>query len=440
MSASTVICKLPQLSASFHSYLQASTVILLEFMGPERRTVAGCLVAIFWILGTFLVCGLSYFIWDWRWLQVLSVAPFIFCLSYWWLIDESPRWLLSRGRVQEARKVLLKVMKVNKIPIPTDGPLAEDTIIMDDLHQNKASAVVNEAFQDDAQTRDKDKENAAETDKDRETQREPGSTGKEKTFNTDKDGTIQEHSDHSDNTTDVEGENHPQTFLAICKYRNLIGRTAILFVNWSAISTTYYGLSLNVTNLGGDLRLNFFLSNLVELVGTCSAWYLMDRLGRKSTHCASMILSGVSCLATIFSVLYGGPDLHWLTITLVMVGKLGISTAFTIIYLLSGELYPTVIRNQGMGFSSMVARVATALSPYIADLSLHIEGSMGQVLPLAIFGALALIAGLLSLCLPETLHRKLPDTIEEAANFSKPQSEEVVQKIEGDCPVTVKTA
>ncbi|KAL8589919.1 hypothetical protein ACOMHN_024006 [Nucella lapillus] len=432
--------------------------------------MAGCLVAIFCILGTFLVCGLSYFIWDWRWLQVLNGAPFIFCLSYWWLIDESPRWLLSRGRVQEARKVLLEVMKVNKIFIPTDGPLAEDTIIMDNLHQNQASAVVNEAFHDDddAQRRDKDvtvdmdKENAAETDKNRQTQRESDSTGKEETlktdkdgkiqehlsdsagkeetFKTDKDGQIQEHSDHSGNARDVEVENHPQTFLAICKYPNLIGRTAILFVNWSAISTTYYGLSLNVTNLGGDLRLNFFFSNLVSLVGTCSAWYLLDRLGRKSTHCASMILSGVSCLATIFSVMYGGPDLHWLTITLVMVGKLGISTAFTIIYLFSGELYPTVIRNQGIGFSSMVARVATALSPYIADLSLHIEGSMGQVLPLAIFGALALIAGLLSLCLPETLHRKLPDTIEEAANFSKPQSEEVVQKIEGGCPETIKTA
>lgn len=36
-----------------------------------------------------------------------------------------------------------------------------------------------------------------------------------------------------------------------------------------------------------------------------------------------------------------------------------------------------------------------------------------------IFGGLALLAGGLALLLPETLNRKLPETIEEGENFSK---------------------
>ena len=35
------------------------------------------------------------------------------------------------------------------------------------------------------------------------------------------------------------------------------------------------------------------------------------------------------------------------------------------------------------------------------------------------FGVAAFIGGLLSLTLPETLDKKLPDTIEEANNFSR---------------------
>ena len=51
-----------------------------------------------------------------------------------------------------------------------------------------------------------------------------------------------------------------------------------------------------------------------------------------------------------------------------MVGKLGISAAYSSIYLLSAELFPTVIRNFGMGCCSSVGRVGSAVSPYIADL------------------------------------------------------------------------
>lgn len=51
-----------------------------------------------------------------------------------------------------------------------------------------------------------------------------------------------------------------------------------------------------------------------------------------------------------------------------MVGKFGISAAFSSIYLVSAELFPTVMRNFGMGCSSTLARVGSAVSPYIADL------------------------------------------------------------------------
>lgn len=56
------------------------------------------------------------------------------------------------------------------------------------------------------------------------------------------------------------------------------------------------------------------------------------------------------------------------TVILAMLGKIGAAAAFAVIYVWSAELYPTVVRNVGMGASSSCARVGGMLSPYIADL------------------------------------------------------------------------
>jgi len=57
-----------------------------------------------------------------------------------------------------------------------------------------------------------------------------------------------------------------------------------------------------------------------------------------------------------------------MTVTLAMLGKVGISAAYAIIYVWSAELYPTVIRNVGMGISSTFANIGGMISPYIADI------------------------------------------------------------------------
>ena len=61
------------------------------------------------------------------------------------------------------------------------------------------------------------------------------------------------------------------------------------------------------------------------------------------------------------------PEFQWLTTTLAMIGKIGASAGFSVVYQFSAELYPTVVRNAGMGSSSCMARVGGMVAPYIAD-------------------------------------------------------------------------
>lgn len=54
--------------------------------------------------------------------------------------------------------------------------------------------------------------------------------------------------------------------------------------------------------------------------------------------------------------------------TAAMIGKFGASAGFTIIYIFTTELFPTVVRNAGVGASSCAARIGSIVAPYTVDL------------------------------------------------------------------------
>lgn len=55
---------------------------------------------------------------------------------------------------------------------------------------------------------------------------------------------------------------------------------------------------------------------------------------------------------------------------------------------------------------------------------MYLQGTYGEILPYLSFTIMAVLAGLLSLKLPETLHQKLPDTILEAENLGRSDADE----------------
>ena len=105
-------------------------------------------------------------------------------------------------------------------------------------------------------------------------------------------------------------------------------------------------------------------------------------------------------------------------------GKLSITATFGAIYIYTSELLPTSVRTAALGTSSMLGRIGAIVSPYIAALKIY-----GMWIPLVIFGANALISGLLILLLPETLGQDLPETVKDALKLGK-ESERVSNNVE----------
>nr|CAD7456245.1 unnamed protein product [Timema tahoe] len=176
------------------------------------------------------------------------------------------------------------------------------------------------------------------------------------------------------------------------------------------ISCTYFGLSWNSSSLGGNDYLNFLISGLVEIPAPGLLILTLDRWGRKPLFTGTMLLTAsVLLLSNLIP-----QDLNWLRITLIMIGKLSVTASFNVVYIMSAEQFPTVLRNVGIGSSSTCARIGGIVAPYVIY-----SATAWKAFPEVIFGLLTLSGGLLGLLLPETLNKKLPDTVQEGENYGK---------------------
>ncbi|XP_047346663.1 organic cation transporter protein [Vespa velutina] len=315
-------------------------VIALEMVGPKKRLVAGVGCQLFFTTGYILTAGFAYLITDWRMLQVAITIPSIAFLLYWWFIPESARWLLMKGRAEEAKDILQLASKENGMEIPRE---ALDTLL-------------------------------------------------------------------SNNSDDSMPDSKKASLFDLFRYPNLRRKSMLLFFNWLVNSGTYYGLSWHASNLGGNDYVNFLISGLVEVPAYTFLIFTLNRWGRKIILCGCMLISGFALLATLFVPV----DKPWLVVCLAMIGKLAITSSYGAIYVFTAEQFPTVIRNVGLGASSTFARIGGVIAPYVNHLS-----EIWIPLPLVIFGSCALFGGMMSLLLPETLNKKLPESIQDGELFGK---------------------
>ena len=76
------------------------------------------------------------------------------------------------------------------------------------------------------------------------------------------------------------------------------------------------------------------------------------------------------------------------------------------------EIFPTCVRQSGVGLATLVSQMISIGGPHVIHL-----GATDLKLPYAVMFLVCIAGFVATLFLPETLGRKLPETINEASSF-----------------------
>ncbi|XP_032234106.2 solute carrier family 22 member 13 isoform X2 [Nematostella vectensis] len=205
-----------------------------------------------------------------------------------------------------------------------------------------------------------------------------------------------------------EKEAKKYTPLDMLRGKKLRKWTFILAFQWFAVSLLAFGTYIFVSQLAGDIYTNYFIMNGIGFINIPIQWVLFKRVGRRLTHgCCAITVAVV-----LFIMLAIHKDYPLTTTTMAIVASVIGNMNWASIYLITSELFPTLLRNIATGVGSTSARVGAIIAPYIG-MTAQFPG-LSLALPVSIFGAVALLNGALSYWLPETLFAKMHQTIEEA--------------------------
>ncbi|KAL9863064.1 solute carrier family 22 member 3 [Geothlypis trichas] len=303
-------------------------VIVTEIVGSDQRMV-GIVIQIFFTLGIIILPGIAYLIPTWQGIQLAISLPNFLFLLYYWVVPESPRWLLTRKKGEKALKIMRSIAK----------------------HNGKFL------------------------------------------------------SPHYSEITITNEEVSNPSFLDLVRTPQMRRNTLILMYAWFTSALIYQGLVMRLGIIGGNLYLDFFISGAVELPSAFLIIVTMDRIGRRLPFAMGNIVASVACLITAFLP----EDIPWLKTTVATLGRLSITVAFEVVYLVNSELYPTTLRNFGVSLCSSLCDLGGIIAPFL----LFRLAAIWLELPLVIFSILAAVCGLLVLLLPETKGISLPETVED---------------------------
>ncbi|XP_026748832.2 organic cation transporter protein-like isoform X1 [Galleria mellonella] len=318
-------------------------ILIIELSGKSFRPYLIGLYEISFIIGYTILPVIAYFIRDWRKLQLITSVPWLLVIIYYWLIPESPRWLITVGKKKEAVDILSHIAKKN------NRSTENIEIIVDEIEK--------------------------------ETMREKQKHG---------------------------------TYFDLFKTPKIRIYTIITALVWMFCSHTFYGINQYIGRLQGNIYLNVLLSAACLAPGLFIVVITTLFLKRKVGVLCTFSVAGIALLIFIFIP----TSMEWLTLVFAIIGQIGAYTSFVQVYLFTSEVFPTVVRNSAMGFSSMFGRFGGFIAPFVVNIGVE----WGSIL---VFSTVAFSAAILCYFLPETKDTILLNSIEqtETSNVRRPSQE-----------------
>ena len=125
-------------------------LLVLELTGPSKRVLAVSINYYVYIVGEYVVLFAAYFVRDYRPLSVIYACTVSCTVFVFWLVPESPRWLLTHGNTsknkREAVAVFNRIARSNKRELIPDDYFDNDDD--DDKEENEKEKLLEQSCSD----------------------------------------------------------------------------------------------------------------------------------------------------------------------------------------------------------------------------------------------------------------------------------------------------
>jgi MFS transporter, OCT family, solute carrier family 22 (organic cation transporter), member 4/5 len=212
-------------------------------VGFDKRVICGNFISCTYAVGQVIMALIAWCIPNWRTFTQVIYAPSLLFIFYFFVIEESVRWLLSKGYKKEAATIIFKAADYNKVKLSSD---AIKQLTDEPQHEESKAKYLESQTPNEKQNKE------------------------------------------------------PSLMKQIFKSKIIIGRLCTCCFCWITVTFIYYGLSINSVSLGGNKYVNYALSALVEIPGYCLSMMTLDRFGRKKPIMCAYFICGLSLIILPF--------------------------------------------------------------------------------------------------------------------------------------------
>lgn len=291
-----------------------SFVLVVEYVSGRWRIIIGILNLLPVPLSYVITAGIAYVAREWRLMQILTSSPWVILLVMWYWLPESPRWLLSNGKIDKLKISLEQAARMNGQVLPSNF---QKTL---EVYSQREKAEIST--------------------------KEP----------------------------------------VLAVFNKEFRKTTILvIIVWYSMILLYFGLTLHLNNLGGDIYMNTVIGGLLEAFTICISIPIVLKIGMRPSVVSYMVIAGVACLGVNFV-----PEGNlWIIIMLAIIGKCLIGANNAMVSTYTAQQYPTMIRNFAVGVGNFAAGLALITIPYMWLLE-----RVQVYLPMSIMGCAGIVAGI----------------------------------------------
>ncbi|GAB6030976.1 hypothetical protein CHUAL_007799 [Chamberlinius hualienensis] len=209
-------------------------VLMAEVVSPRLRDIAGIAFQIPFGLGYLVLPAIGYYIRTWIMLQLIISLLTLSLTAYFWILPESPRWLILHNRRDEAYHILRKTAKINNRPLFSSQELQ-----------------VKLKYNQNLEIELNDNEETPST---------------------------------------------WSILMDLFKTPQMRKRILVSYFAWTVVSLCYYGLSFASPNMGSNIHFITFLTAATEIPSYILGCFTVRYFPRRFNVCGTFFASGICCL------------------------------------------------------------------------------------------------------------------------------------------------